>query len=243
MTERPLISLASVEHIPEETNHQCDKVENMRMLPSVGALIATASNDVTNAADESFLPLPLLQHLQCSPDTFSSTNNHDRKRLRDIAGVAVVDGGHDYDYATTVKSGKDQDVSATSTTSSSSSSHQENYQQNGSMDESDYSSDQEHDGNAAIGPEATSKTKRARTGSLAGPARSAENDSTRRTQSPACRYDLVRIALLRFRELFGNACVKRGFVVPDNSPDWPIETWGIRLDLVTSFYFLRFFLH
>lgn len=58
-------------------------------------------------------------------------------------------------------------------------------------------------------------------------------DLVRRNQSPACRYELVRIALLRFRELNGNTYVKRGFVVPKESSDWPEETWGIRLDLVS----------
>ena len=60
-----------------------------------------------------------------------------------------------------------------------------------------------------------------------------EKELVRRNQSPACRYELVRIALLRFRELNGNMYVKRGFVVPKESSDWPEETWGIRLDLVS----------
>lgn len=239
MTERSPVSMANVEHNSEDTNHGCDEVENMLLLQSLHALRPTALDDAMGASDIIFLPLPTVeQRLQCSSDTSSSTNNH--KRLRDNVELVVDAEGQDYDYNVSVSSGKDQDISAPSTTSSSSSSsHQENYQHNGSMDESDYSSDQEGDGSAFAGPEATSKTsKRARTGSLAGPIRSSESDSTRRTQSPACRYDLVRIALLRFRELFGNACVKRGFVVPDGSPDWPAETWGIRLDLVTSiFYF------
>lgn len=238
MTERSFVSLANVEHNSEDTNHGCEENENMRLLQTLHALRPTASDDAMSASDITFIPLPLEeQPLQCSPDTSSSTNNHQRKRLRDNAEMEVDAEGQDYDY-TASSSGKDQDVSAPSTTSSSSSSHQENYQHNGSMDESDYSSDQEGDGSVFVGPEATSKaSKRARTSSLAGPVRSSESDSTRRTQSPACRYDLVRIALLRFRELFGNACVKRGFVVPDGSPDWPAETWGIRLDLVTSNFY------
>jgi hypothetical protein len=238
MTDRSFGPLANVDHNSEGTNHGCDENENMRLLQSLHALRPTASDDAMCASDITFLPSLVEQPLQCSPDTSSSTNNHQRKRLRDNAELVVDAEGQDYDYAAS-SSGKDQDVSAPSTTSSSSSSHQENYQQNGSMDESDYSSDQDGEGSAFAGPEATSKSsKRARTGSLAGPVRSSESDSTRRTQSPACRYDLVRIALLRFRELFGNACVKRGFVVPDGSPDWPAETWGIRLDLVgTIFYF------
>lgn len=60
-----------------------------------------------------------------------------------------------------------------------------------------------------------------------------EGEIVRRNQSPACRYELVRIALLRFRELNGNTYVKRGFIVPKESSDWPEETWGIRLDLVS----------
>ena len=60
-----------------------------------------------------------------------------------------------------------------------------------------------------------------------------EKGLVRRNQSPACRYELLRIALLRFRELNGNTYVKRGFVVPKESSDWPEETWGIRLDLVS----------
>lgn len=62
----------------------------------------------------------------------------------------------------------------------------------------------------------------------------ADNETTRKSHAPACPYDLVRIALLRFRELYGNTCIKRGFIIPDGSSEWPEETWGIRLDLVRS---------
>lgn len=65
-------------------------------------------------------------------------------------------------------------------------------------------------------------------------ARIADDEIIRKNHTPACRYNLVRTALLRFKELYGNQCVKRGFSVPVGSLDWPEETWGIRLDLVRS---------
>ena len=65
-------------------------------------------------------------------------------------------------------------------------------------------------------------------------ARIADDETIRKNHTPACRYNLVRTALLRFKELYGNQCVKRGFSVPVGSLEWPEETWGIRLDLVRS---------
>ena len=74
------------------------------------------------------------------------------------------------------------------------------------------------------------KTKKSKVG-IRSANTSMERALVRRNQSPACRYDLVRVALIRFRELNGNTYVKRGFIVPKGSADWPEETWGIRLDL------------
>ena len=65
-------------------------------------------------------------------------------------------------------------------------------------------------------------------------ARIADDETIRKNHTPACRYNVVRTALLRFKELYGNQCVKRGFSVPLGSSEWPEETWGIRLDLVRS---------
>jgi hypothetical protein len=101
--------------------------------------------------------------------------------------------------------------------------------------ESDCSSDEDPLGYPGIESDPTcGKMKRIKLDGISAASGNPEIESTRRNQSPACRYDVVRVALLRFRELFGNTCVKRGFVVPSGSADWPEETWGIRLDLVRS---------
>jgi hypothetical protein len=103
--------------------------------------------------------------------------------------------------------------------------------------ESDCSSDEDPLGYPGIESDPTCrKMKRIKLDGISAASGNPEIESTRRNQSPACRYDVVRVALLRFRELFGNTCVKRGFVVPSGSADWPEETWGIRLDLVRSAY-------
>lgn len=103
--------------------------------------------------------------------------------------------------------------------------------------ESDCSSDEDPLGFAGIGSEVTSgKSKKVKLDNITATAGISDLDANRRNLSPACRYDVVRVALLRFRELFGNTCVKRGFVVPSGSADWPEETWGIRLDLVRIYY-------
>lgn len=103
--------------------------------------------------------------------------------------------------------------------------------------ESDCSSDEDPLGFSGIESEVTSgKSKKVKLDNITATAGISDLDASRRNLSPACRYDVVRVALLRFRELFGNTCVKRGFVVPSGSADWPEETWGIRLDLVRISY-------
>lgn len=43
------------------------------------------------------------------------------------------------------------------------------------------------------------------------------------------RFQKVYDALKRYGELFGNLLVPQPFVVPDNSDEWPEDTWGLRL--------------
>lgn len=51
-------------------------------------------------------------------------------------------------------------------------------------------------------------------------AKSASND---------LRYQKVYDALVAYKELYGDLLVPQPFTVPDNSDDWPEDTWGLRL--------------
>ena len=42
-------------------------------------------------------------------------------------------------------------------------------------------------------------------------------------------WDRIKSSLLQYKALFGDLLVHRDFVVPNNHPDWPQNTWGIRL--------------
>lgn len=48
-------------------------------------------------------------------------------------------------------------------------------------------------------------------------------------QSVAHGFDLIFKALCLFKEIKGHIRVRSGFVVPDNSTDWPEMMWGLRL--------------
>lgn len=43
------------------------------------------------------------------------------------------------------------------------------------------------------------------------------------------RYNKVYIALVRYKEINGDLLVPQPYVVPENSDEWPEETWGLRL--------------
>lgn len=43
------------------------------------------------------------------------------------------------------------------------------------------------------------------------------------------RYNAVYDALIRYKELNGDLLVPQPFIVPEDSPDWPEEAWGLRL--------------
>ena len=43
------------------------------------------------------------------------------------------------------------------------------------------------------------------------------------------RFQLVYDALKRYKEIFGDLLVPQPFVVPENSKEWPEQTWGLRL--------------
>mmetsp|Transcript_17261 Transcript_17261/g.16591 ORF Transcript_17261/g.16591 Transcript_17261/m.16591 type:complete len:551 (-) Transcript_17261:151-1803(-) len=42
-------------------------------------------------------------------------------------------------------------------------------------------------------------------------------------------YDRTKIALITFKELYGNLNINQDFLVPNESPNWPSETWGMKL--------------
>jgi hypothetical protein len=42
-------------------------------------------------------------------------------------------------------------------------------------------------------------------------------------------YNLVKTALLKYKEIYGNMLVKHTFIIPTNSSDFPEEFWEIRL--------------
>jgi hypothetical protein len=43
------------------------------------------------------------------------------------------------------------------------------------------------------------------------------------------RFERVKIALLKYKELNGNILVKNPFVVPSENAEWPEEVWGLKL--------------
>jgi hypothetical protein len=43
------------------------------------------------------------------------------------------------------------------------------------------------------------------------------------------RFHNVYTALQRYKEIYGDMLVPQPFEVPDKSPDWPDDTWGLRL--------------
>jgi Helicase associated domain len=43
------------------------------------------------------------------------------------------------------------------------------------------------------------------------------------------RFHAVYLALERYKEIYGDLQVPQPFAVPSNSPDWPEESWGLRL--------------
>jgi hypothetical protein len=43
------------------------------------------------------------------------------------------------------------------------------------------------------------------------------------------KYDIFRVSLLKYKELYGDMLVPKGFKVPANSIDWPVESWGMKL--------------
>ena len=43
------------------------------------------------------------------------------------------------------------------------------------------------------------------------------------------KYAVAKLALLRYKEIYGNMLVTRSFIVPVDDVTWPEETWGMRL--------------
>jgi hypothetical protein len=48
------------------------------------------------------------------------------------------------------------------------------------------------------------------------------------------RYKLIKVALVRYKDLFGDMLVPRSFVVPVGNVTWPEETWGIKLGVAVK---------
>ena len=48
------------------------------------------------------------------------------------------------------------------------------------------------------------------------------------------RYDLAKVALIRYRKLYGDMLVPSKFEVPDKCINWPQETWGLHLGLIAG---------
>jgi hypothetical protein len=53
--------------------------------------------------------------------------------------------------------------------------------------------------------------------------------STARTKKNTNNYDIIKKALLNYKSIHGNFIVLQKFVIPENSKDWPEETWNISL--------------
>ena len=49
---------------------------------------------------------------------------------------------------------------------------------------------------------------------------------------PEAKYDLAKLALLRYRKLHGNMNVIASFEVPVDSRDWPEHLWGLKLGMI-----------
>ena len=51
-------------------------------------------------------------------------------------------------------------------------------------------------------------------------------------------FDLVKVALVRYKEIYGNFLVKQKFLIPSGdaaaAAQWPEKTWGIKLGTDTS---------
>ena len=58
---------------------------------------------------------------------------------------------------------------------------------------------------------------------------SSSSTGTRTATSSDVRFFNVFNALKRYREIYGDLLVPQPFVVPNESPDWPPEVWGLRL--------------
>ena len=50
-------------------------------------------------------------------------------------------------------------------------------------------------------------------------------------------FDLVKVALVRYKEIYGNFLVKQKFLIPTGdaaaAAQWPEKTWGIKLGIIS----------
>lgn len=47
-------------------------------------------------------------------------------------------------------------------------------------------------------------------------------------------YEAARVALLNYKELYGDMLIKTKFVVPDGDEEWPCDLWGMKLGQLVS---------
>jgi virulence-associated protein VapD len=50
----------------------------------------------------------------------------------------------------------------------------------------------------------------------------------------ADRYQLIKVALVKYKDLFGDMLVTRAFITPIGNATWPEETWGMKLGLAVK---------
>ena len=47
-------------------------------------------------------------------------------------------------------------------------------------------------------------------------------------------YEAAKVALLNYKELYGDVLVKTKFIIPDEDDEWPCDLWGMKLGQLVS---------
>ena len=47
-------------------------------------------------------------------------------------------------------------------------------------------------------------------------------------------YEAAKVALLNYKELYGDMLVKTKFIIPDEDDEWPCDLWGMKLGQLVS---------
>jgi hypothetical protein len=48
------------------------------------------------------------------------------------------------------------------------------------------------------------------------------------------RYDLIRLSLSKYQEIYGDMLVPQKFVIPNENDSWPKEAWGMKLGTIVN---------